>query len=915
MGSGNSFSPDLTINDVAQNELNSGTSNFTFTVSLSAPAGTGGVTFDIATADGSAQDDNPAVTEDNDYVQKSLTSQVIPAGSTTYTFSVVVNGDLAIEPDETFFVNVTNVTGANVTDGQGLGTITNDDFCPAISWAAQTSGTTSQLLTVSAVSGQIAWAAGVGPTVRRTLDGGATWTSATGIGINGGVFNIYAVDGNTAFCTTTPGATFIYKTINGGTTWTQVFTQAGGFIDAIQMISPTEGYAVGDPVGGTWTILKTIDVGDTWARMATEPAQVGTEGGWNNSFLIIGTDIWFGTGNTRVYHSPDLGATWSFAATTGTLNTFAVHFNSTGASGLGLAGGSAMVKSIDGGTSYAATGAPGTTGNIDGLEGNEDTSSYRLELRDCKKPTPYCYNGIATVIMPSTGKITVWAIDLNTGSFDNCTAADKLKFSFSADVTQASREFSCADIPDGKSKTIPVDIWVTDEAGNQDHSNTYILLQDNSGNICPDVAGLSVTIGGKIQTETKEPVEHVRVNVYGGGLQMNYETGAGGTYHFEGLPSKSNYSLRSKRNDQPMNGVSTLDLVLIQKHILGIELLNSPYKILAADIDNDKQVTAIDLVELRKLILATYEDLPNNESWRFVPKSTSFADPQNPWNVSEVVEMKDVTTDHNAEDFIGIKVGDVNATAAPHSLMGVEVRGNQTGLLFEIEDRTFKSGEVVRVSFRSPNFRGISGWQGTLNVGDQLSAVSGQQSVISGLWSVISNPGVLNITDQNFGYRHAQKGLITMSWNSNIGVDIDDQQVLFTLTFKAKGNGRLSDILRIGSQLTKAESYEGKGEIENLSIRFVQNGNEVVAKSELYQNYPNPFDQRTMIGINLAAQGRGTLKVYDATGRTIKSVEKDWTRGYHEVWFDRKEIGATGVLYYRFESGFFNASKKMILID
>ena len=136
------------------------------------------------------------------------------------------------------------------------------------------------------------------------------------------------------------------------------------------MISPTEGYAVGDPVGGTWTILKTVNGGNTWARMATEPAQVGTEAGWNNSFLIIGTDIWFGTSNTRVYHSPDLGATWSFAATTGALNTFALHFNGTGASGLGLAGGNAMVKSINGGTSYTATGAPGTAGNIDGLEGN-----------------------------------------------------------------------------------------------------------------------------------------------------------------------------------------------------------------------------------------------------------------------------------------------------------------------------------------------------------------------------------------------------------------------------------------------------------------------------------------------------------------------------------------------------------------
>ena len=118
--------PNLTINNVTLNEGNAGPTTFTFTVSLSAPAGAGGVTFDIATADGTAQDDNPA-TEDNDYVQKSLTGQTILAGSSTYTFDVTVNGDIAVEPDETFFVNVTNVTGANITDGQGLGTITNDD--------------------------------------------------------------------------------------------------------------------------------------------------------------------------------------------------------------------------------------------------------------------------------------------------------------------------------------------------------------------------------------------------------------------------------------------------------------------------------------------------------------------------------------------------------------------------------------------------------------------------------------------------------------------------------------------------------------------------------------------------------------------------------------------------------------------
>ncbi len=115
--------PNLTVNDVTAAEGNSGTTTFTFTVSLSAPAPAGGVTFDIATADGTA-------TQPSDYTAKSLTGQTIPAGSSTYTFDVLVKGDTTVEPNETFFVNVTNATNAVVTDGQGQGTITNDDFTP-----------------------------------------------------------------------------------------------------------------------------------------------------------------------------------------------------------------------------------------------------------------------------------------------------------------------------------------------------------------------------------------------------------------------------------------------------------------------------------------------------------------------------------------------------------------------------------------------------------------------------------------------------------------------------------------------------------------------------------------------------------------------------------------------------------------
>ncbi|HRI84187.1 MAG TPA: T9SS type A sorting domain-containing protein [Ignavibacteria bacterium] len=236
-------------------------------------------------------------------------------------------------------------------------------------WSQQTSGTTSVLYSVSAVSDQICWAAGVGATVRVTTNGGSTWgngNAAPGV-ITGDIYNIFAWSANDALCTTSPSATNIYKTSNGGATWTQVFTLAGGFINAIQMISPTEGYAQGDPVGGVWSFLRTTNGGTNWTQMATAPAQVGGEAGWNNSMLIIGNNVWWGTNQTRAYRSTDLGLTWSSGATTGSVNSYAIHYNSPTT---GLAGGNAMTLSTNGGANYTTVTSPGTAGNINSLEGN-----------------------------------------------------------------------------------------------------------------------------------------------------------------------------------------------------------------------------------------------------------------------------------------------------------------------------------------------------------------------------------------------------------------------------------------------------------------------------------------------------------------------------------------------------------------
>ena len=138
----------LSVSDVSQAEGDgSGTTTFTFKVTLSAPSSED-VIFNIKTSDGTAQDGNPG-TEDSDYVAKNLINQVIPAGSTgPYNFDVTVNRDSVVEPDETFFVSISNVTSSDVVvaDGQGQGTIVNDDFVITPIHDIQGNGATSPIV-------------------------------------------------------------------------------------------------------------------------------------------------------------------------------------------------------------------------------------------------------------------------------------------------------------------------------------------------------------------------------------------------------------------------------------------------------------------------------------------------------------------------------------------------------------------------------------------------------------------------------------------------------------------------------------------------------------------------------------------------------------------------------------------------
>jgi predicted extracellular nuclease len=139
--------PTISMANVSTTEGDSGTKTLDFTVHLATPALEGGVVFDIATADGTA-------TAGSDYVAKSLSGQTIAAGSSDATFSVTINGDITLEIDETFAVNVTATSGTNNPTASATGTITNDDAKPTLTVAnvirpEGNAGTSSAIFTVS----------------------------------------------------------------------------------------------------------------------------------------------------------------------------------------------------------------------------------------------------------------------------------------------------------------------------------------------------------------------------------------------------------------------------------------------------------------------------------------------------------------------------------------------------------------------------------------------------------------------------------------------------------------------------------------------------------------------------------------------------------------------------------------------
>lgn len=141
------------------------------------------------------------------------------------------------------------------------------------------------------------------------------------------------------------------------------------------------------------------------------------------------------------------------------------------------------------------------------------------------------------------------------------------------------------------------------------------------------------------------------------------------------LPNE-NYTLQVEKDINHSNGVSSLDMILILKHILNRERFDSPLQYIAADVNRSNSITSLDIVKIRKVILGLDETFINNTSWRFIPAGVTFEQPGQPFEEFDLLEATGFSFDYE-DDFSniqinGVKIGDVNFSADAELALMVE---------------------------------------------------------------------------------------------------------------------------------------------------------------------------------------------------------------------------------------------------
>ena len=375
---------------------------------------------------------------------------------------------------------------------------------------------------------------------------------------------------------------------------------------------------------------------------------------------------------------------------------------------------------------------------------------------------------------------------------------------------------------------------------------------------------------------------------------------------------QGNYTVSpSKNNDiNKANGVTALDIALTQAHILGKTLFNSQYKIIAADVNGDSKVTALDIVYIKRLILGidtTFTNSTTSEKrlWTFIDSSYSFTDNSNPFPHKDSISYTGLSVSKINQTFIGCKLGDVNWDWNPAVARPKVNNTNAVELSYPIESPSVRPGRAsdgyIHIPVKVRNFKDMLGMQFTISFDPTIMQWQG----------IGSNP--LGIET---GTNHATEGSVSFLWvdkQNNIKT-LDDGSVLMELVFKP--DYQLSTInyqLLLDGSVTAIAAYDKDYNLHGIVLNSSKINIAAVA-TETWAVTPNPVvNGNVQVQMNLKVGKTIELRLIDITGRVFMVKQVDAVKGSNHITLKQQKIPSG--TYYLQAKGIEGEEVKKIMIQ
>jgi hypothetical protein len=353
-----------------------------------------------------------------------------------------------------------------------------------------------------------------------------------------------------------------------------------------------------------------------------------------------------------------------------------------------------------------------------------------------------------------------------------------------------------------------------------------------------------------------------------------------------------------KLGDDPLNGVTLLDIAAISRHILGLEPLSAPYGIIAADVNKSGSITTLDIVKIKDVLLGI-SGITDVGKWAFLAETCLFPNPANPFEGSTcpcVPNEEILSWDNQVFDLTGFKIGDVDGDADPND-DGPGFTSPDSAVLL-LPDITLSPGQVV-VSVYLESSAPVGGLQLQFRADTsalQIDYIQGQSFELPpSAWSKFAN-----------GNFRVVNNPATVYSGSNI----------FNLFCTVKNAVSLSDVIKLEKSDYLNMGIDVPGE-KSMRVNLDFSSSVAVKGPDVFDRLigsaiPNPFSDKTFIPIRLESAETIRLEVYDLAGRLLYRSESDLPAGENRLEIPASALGAGHIGLYKISAGQQTATGKIV---